>query len=74
MTNPSYTDEQVLDRFVVLKVSGSRFAYVNDTLEGRTVKRYDVLKNDGWAKAERHAATLNAEARATPNETKEAKS
>ena len=51
------------DRFVVLKVSGSRFAYVQDTQERKTVKRYDVLrrygKHDGWTCAKNHAETLN---------------
>lgn len=48
-------------RFVILKESGSRFAYVNDTELGRTVKRFDVLKGDGWGKAERLATRLNAQ-------------
>ena len=34
-------------RYVVLKASGSRYAYVNDTEEGRTVKRYDIFKGNG---------------------------
>ncbi|MCL6710472.1 hypothetical protein M8R20_46120 [Pseudomonas sp. R2.Fl] len=60
-------------RFVVLKASGSRFAYVNDTLKGVTVKRYDILKGDGkrngWNMAKRHADDLNAahKAKETPN-------
>jgi hypothetical protein len=53
------------DRFVVVKASGSRFAYVNDTQEGRTVKRYDILKGtgrrNGWEAAKAHAESLNAD-------------
>lgn len=53
------------DRYVVLKVSGSRFAYVQDTQERRTVKRYDILKGEGkhngWNMAEAHAAALNSD-------------
>ncbi|MEI2416151.1 hypothetical protein V8Z80_08195 [Orrella sp. JC864] len=55
--------EPTPDRYVVLKAPGSRYAYVNDTQEGKTVKRYDVLKGDGWAKAESHARVLNAHER-----------
>lgn len=51
-------------RYVVLKASGSRFAYVQDTRAGRTVKRYNIFKNyagiDGWSFANRHASRLNA--------------
>lgn len=46
-------------RFVVLKASGSRYAYVQDTQERRTVKKYDIFKGDGWTYAERHAEQLN---------------
>lgn len=50
-------------RYVVLKASGSRFAYVQDTHELRTVKRYDIFKNygkqNGWECAKRHADALN---------------
>lgn len=46
-------------RYVVLKASGSRYAYVNDTEEGRTVKRYDIFKGNGWERAEKHCAALN---------------
>lgn len=51
-------------RYVVLKASGSRFAYVQDTQEGRTVKRYNIFKGDGWANASRHAEILNRKAAA----------
>ena len=58
------------DRYVVLKASGSRFAYVQDTHGPRTVKRYDVLKGDGdrngWEMATRHAQALNAEHQTQP--------
>lgn len=51
-------------RFVVLKASGSRFAYVNDTLRSRTVRRYDILRSyggtNGWERAVTHASRLNA--------------
>lgn len=51
-------------RFVVLKASGSRYAYVNDTQEGRTVARYDIFKKygkyDGWQGAEAHADRLES--------------
>lgn len=50
---------QYTPRYVVLKASGSRYAYVNDTEEGRTVKRYDIFKNNGWERAEKHCAALN---------------
>lgn len=53
-------EEVEAQRYVVLKASGSRYAYVNDTQEGRTVKRYDIFKGDGWTLAEKHAAKLNA--------------
>lgn len=57
--------EPPLLRYVVLKASGSRYAYVNDTLLRRTVKRYDILKGDGrwngWNLADAHAKRLNAE-------------
>src|SRR5690606_7229413 len=40
-------------RYVCLKAEGSRYAYVNDTQEARTVKRYDILRRyggvDGWS-------------------------
>lgn len=55
-------DEDEPERFVVLKASGSRYAYVNDTLLGKTVKRYDVLRGDGWGDAKRHAERLNRDA------------
>ncbi|OZI59908.1 hypothetical protein [Bordetella genomosp. 11] len=51
-------DAKEPERFVVLKASGSRYAYVNDTLLGKTVKRYDILRG-GWINAELHAARLN---------------
>lgn len=48
-------------RYVVLKASGSRYAYVQDTHGPSTVKRYDIFKGDGWTKANKHAAHLNAQ-------------
>ena len=51
-------------RYVVLKASGSHFAYVQDTHEGRTVKRYNIFKGDGWEYAKRHAEILNRKAAA----------
>lgn len=48
-------------RYVVLKASGSRFAYVNDTHERRTVTRWDILKANGWGKAELQCKRLNEE-------------
>jgi hypothetical protein len=47
-------------RYSVKKESGSNFAYVMDAVMGHSVKRYDIFKADGWAKADRHCAHLNA--------------
>lgn len=51
------------NRFVVLKAIGSRYAYVNDTLRGRTVERYNILKGvgkrNGWSLAKARAKRLN---------------
>jgi hypothetical protein len=53
-----------IGRYVVLKASGSRFAYVNDTQGGKTIRRYDILKGagkwNGWELAKAHAERLNA--------------
>lgn len=50
-------------RYVVLKASGSYFAYVTDTQKGKTVKRYNIFRrygrSDGWDCAKRHADALN---------------
>lgn len=46
-------------RYVVVKESGSRFAYVQDTQERRTVARWDILRKDGWAKADKQCERLN---------------
>ena len=58
-------EESLIGRYVVLKASGSRYAYVNDTLIGKTIKRYDILKGagrwNGWNLAEAHANRLNLE-------------
>lgn len=58
--------EPSVKRFVVLKASGSRFAYVNDTEVGKTIKRYDIFKRygrfDGWTCAKLHADDLNEQA------------
>ena len=52
-------------RYLVVKASGSRYAYVTDSLKGRVIKKYDVLKGrdwaNGWNIAKRHADRLNAE-------------
>src|SRR3546814_66642 len=52
------------ERYVTLKATGSRYAYVNDTQAGKTVKRYDIFRRyggrDGWICASEHAASLNA--------------
>lgn len=48
-------------RYVVLKASGSRYAYVNDTQEGRSINRFDVLKGDGWRYAHEFADRMNNE-------------
>jgi hypothetical protein len=51
------------DRYVVQKVSGSRYAYVYDTKAMRVQARYDILKGEGkrngWNLAAAHAARLN---------------
>lgn len=51
------------ERYVVQKVSGSRYAYVYDTKAMRVHARYDILKGEGkrngWNLAEAHAARLN---------------
>jgi hypothetical protein len=57
---PTAEDAVAPQRYVVLKTSGSRYAYVNDTLERRTITRWDILRGDGWAKAEAQCARLNA--------------
>jgi hypothetical protein len=51
---------EVVKGFVVLKASGSRYAYVNDTQEGKTIARYDILRGDGWTHAHKYADRLNA--------------
>lgn len=48
-------------RYVVLKASGSRYAYVNDTQEGRSINRFDILKGDGWKYAHEFADRMNKE-------------
>lgn len=57
--------EAQVARYVVQKASGSRYAYVRDTLLGATVRRYDILKGagrwNGWNLADAHAKRLNAE-------------
>lgn len=56
--------DEAVPRYVCLKAEGSRYAYVNDTQESRTVKRYDIFRRyggvDGWTCATEHAASLNA--------------
>lgn len=55
-----------MNRYAVIKVSGSRFAYVQDTVERKTVARYDILRSyggiDGWSRASEYAGRLNASA------------
>lgn len=60
-------------RYRVMKAEGSRYAHVIDTEDGGSVARFDVLKGDGWANADRYANRLNAAQRDTgPLETGEA--
>src|SRR3546814_3168689 len=51
------------ERYVTLKATGSRYAYVNDTQAGKTVKRSDIFRRygarDGRTCASDHAASLN---------------
>src|SRR3546814_14323982 len=51
-------------RYVTLKPTGSRYAYVNDTQAGKTVKRYEIFRRyggrEGWTCASENAASLNA--------------
>lgn len=54
-------DKQLLAHYVVKKDSGSRYARVVHVPTGETVKRYDVLRGNGWADADRHCAALNKE-------------
>ncbi len=53
-------------RFTVKKESGSRFAWVVDTMTGERLKRFDVLKGkdrrNGWNMAEEMAFRLNRDA------------
>lgn len=46
-------------RYLVQKMSGSEWARIIDTQTGRQVAKYNVLKFNGWNKADRRAATLN---------------
>lgn len=48
-------------RYVVLKASGSRYAYVQDTHERRTVTRWDIFRKNGWSKADLQCKRLNEE-------------
>src|SRR3546814_20894390 len=52
------------ERYVTLKATGSRYAYVNDTQAGKPVKRYDIFRRcggrDGGTCASEHAARLKA--------------
>lgn len=69
--NTSSTATHGQQRYVILKASGSRYAYINDTHEGKTVRRFDILKGDGWGDAERLARRLNNEHGAGAGATKE---
>ncbi len=57
----SIDTKQDLPRYVVLKASGSRYAYVNDTHERRTVTRWDIFRKNGWSKADLQCKRLNEE-------------
>ncbi len=46
-------------RYTVQKNSGSLMARVIDTVSGMTIKSYDVMKRDGWNRADKHADALN---------------
>src|SRR3546814_13235255 len=52
------------ERYVTLKATGSRYAYVNDTQAGKTVKRYDIFRRYGGRAgrncASEHSAGLKA--------------
>ena len=47
-------------RYVVLKEVGSRYAYIQDTHQRRTVTRWGILRDRGWAKADKQCERLNA--------------
>ncbi|MBW9334538.1 hypothetical protein FEE59_13550 [Herbaspirillum sp. RU 5E] len=59
-------EEKEPERYVVLKASGSQYAYVQDTHARKTIKRYDIFKRNGWDQALIHAKRLNEAAKATP--------
>lgn len=52
-------------RYIVQKMSGSEWARVIDTQTGRQVSKYNILKGNGWNKADRRAETLNRRAQPT---------
>lgn len=58
-TSPSETP-----RYKVTKEAGSRWAHVIDTWNGFSTGRFNVLKADGWAQADRYCQRLN---KAAPN-------
>ena len=53
-------------RFVVKKETGSKYAWVVDTMTGERLKRFDVLKGkdkrNGWNMADAMAERLNNDA------------
>ncbi|RTL72370.1 MAG: hypothetical protein EKK41_05105 [Hyphomicrobiales bacterium] len=48
-------------RYSIRKASGSRYAYVIDNSTGGAVRRFDVLRGDGWGKADKLRDRLNDE-------------
>jgi len=48
-------------RYSVAKASGSRYAYVLDSLAERSPTRFDIFKVDGWSAADKLCARLNAQ-------------
>ena len=50
---------ETTERYRVSKASGSRYALVVDTATGKTVERFDVLRANGWDKADKMRDRLN---------------
>lgn len=46
-------------RYSVLKVSGSRYLYVNDHDEQKTIERFSLMDFDAQGRADRLASRLN---------------
>lgn len=53
--------EKAPPRCVVLKASGSRYAYVQDNHERRAVTRWEIFRKNGWSKADLQCKRLNEE-------------